>query len=531
MPQFYSDLLDEDLRYERCESFGGGMDAFTRSTLLPPDAFQYAENILIPDNLEARTRPGADRIATNLAQKIQGLIYYDTPAAKQLLTAAGGALKYTDASLAAWTAMAAFALTDGDLLFSAAQGVDKLLITDGTKFLQWDGANLTNFTTNPNDPPGGASIVLWHAGRMWAAGFPGTGAAGKEDDAVCVSSVLNFGNAGWDLTDRSFRVGKGEGDPILGLCSIPATVPEQVVLGVLKRNSIHLIRTDPTVEPAKYSEAMNPDLVSPGLGIVGKRAFCVHGNDLYFVAPDKSFRQISKMEAAAQQYQVGGPMSVPLQPYIDRINWTFASTIAVTGYRQLVFFAVPLDVAQSPNTVFVYSIRLQRWVGVFTGWTPNCFEVTRFNGVQRLMHGDSLGNVRQWKDYADNTDDATYLDDGAAIASKFYPRANLFQEPLNDKDLYHYEARFGQSNAVVTFTLIGDGATLKTWTADLRPQGPNLEIDLEFDLTNPTNTPARKGLRGLPPCNESYVKVESAAGWWSLKSISTSAFTNTLASQ
>lgn len=529
--KFYDDSLDDSLVSERSESFGGGFDAFTRSTLLPPDGYQYGENVIIPDNLEVRTRPGADRVATNLGAKIQGVVYFDTPSYHQLLTAANGAVKYTGSTLAAWTAISSYALVDADVAFSAAQGVDKLLITDGTHFYQWDGAALTNFTETPTDPPTGATILLFHNGRMWAAGFPG-GTAGKEDDALTASALLDFGVGKWDLTDRSLRIGGGEGDPIVGLCEIPASVPGQKVLGVLKRNSIHLIRDDPTQPFTAMRDELAPESLGDGIGVVGKRAFAVHANDLYFVSPDKSFRTLSRMEAAAAQYRVGDPpLSRPLQPYIDRINWTYANLSAVTGFKSFVFFAVPLDAATHPDTTFVYSVTLQRWVGIITGWTPNSWEVTRFGGVTRLMHGDNDGNVRQWKDYADQTDDATYLDDGTAIATKFWPRSNLFGEPLNDKDLYHYEARFGSSNAVVTFTLLGDGNVLKTWTGDMRPQGPNLEIDLEFDLSNPTNTPTRKGLRGLAPSNEAFVKIESTAGWWSLKSISLTAFLNTLASQ
>src|SRR3954465_2728473 len=107
MPQFYSEAADDELTYERCESFGGGMDAFTRSTLLPPDAFQYGENIFIPDNLEGRTRAGADKVATQLT-KIQGLQYFDTPSIKQLITADAGKFYYTDSALAAWTEMTGF---------------------------------------------------------------------------------------------------------------------------------------------------------------------------------------------------------------------------------------------------------------------------------------------------------------------------------------------------------------------------------------------------------------------------------------
>ncbi len=139
---------------------------------------------------------------------------------------------------------------------------------------------------------------------MWAAGFSGSGGAGKEDDAVCCSALLAYGNGNWDLTTQSFRVGGGEGDPVLGLVSLPASVPEQAVLGVLKQNSIHLVRTDPTVPVANFQDSMVPESVAGGLGVVGKRAYTVYGNDLYYAAPDRSFRRLSRMQAAASQYEV-----------------------------------------------------------------------------------------------------------------------------------------------------------------------------------------------------------------------------------
>src|SRR5207247_1516927 len=112
------------------------------------------------------------------------------------------------------------------------------------------------------------------------------------------------------------------------------------------------------------------------------------------------------------------------------------------AYKHLAFFAVPLDSATYNDTVLVYNGRLQRWIGVWTGWTPLFWEVSRFSGVLRLILGEQTGLVRQWKDYADATDDATYLENGAPIASKHWIRSLLFGEPVNDKDGYHAEVRF-----------------------------------------------------------------------------------------
>lgn len=508
------------------------MDAYTRSTQLPPNAYQLGQNVIIPDNFEVRTRPGADAmVAHTFSGKIQGVFYFDAPSIEQIIFASAGVM-YVASSTGVYAQVPGFTLSDGDVDFIAAQGVNKMLVVDGTSAAIWDGAALqwTTFTgLNATDPPFTATTLVFCAGRMWAAGFPGTGPEGKEEDAVCFSSILSFGAGQWSLTDKSFRVGGGEGDPVIGLVKLPASVPEQEVLGVLKQDSIHIIRVDPTLDVTAFQDSLVSETVSSGLGVVGKKAFTVFGNDLLYVAPDRSFRSLERMQAATAQYQVAAPLSLPLQPYIDRINWNAASTISVVRYKQLALFAVPLDTATSSNTVFVWNGRLQKWVGIFTGWTPNSFTVTRFNGVQALVFGDSAGSVKKWKDALDPSDDATYLDDGAAIADqKLWTRAFLFQEPLNDKDAYYAEARFSQSNAIVNFTLTGDNEDLESWTKDLRPVGPNLPIDLPFELTSAQNTPARKGLRGLPTFNECYLKLETDEGWFSVRNVSMAAFLNTL---
>lgn len=524
MPKFYSDTLDEELSYERVESFSGGLDGYTRATLLPPDSFQYGENTLVPDNGGIKTRAGAGLLGSAFADTIQGMLYFDIASAEQLIVAANQAFSYWNGS--SWTAMAGFTLTDADLRIACAQGVDTALFSDGTAQMQiWNGSTWSGALGSTDiDPPVGATILLWHAGRMWAAGFPGS-SSGKEQDAIWASALLAFGTGNWNATDRNFRVGAGDGDPITGLASIPP-----FTLAVLKQNSIWLVETDPTAVPANYASEVASETVSFGTGCVGKRAFCVYGNDLLFVSPDKSIRSLQRMQAAAGQYQLSAPISLPIEPFMDRINWSYAHLIAAVKYRELALFSVPLDSATYPDTVLVWNGRLQKWVGIWTGWTANCFEVSRFSGVQRLVHGDNSGNVRQWKDGDDQTLDATYLDDSTAIATKIWSRAFLFAEPLNDKDAYHAEIRFALSNAVATVSLVADDAVVKTWSADARPNAPTLPLTLPFDLVNPTNTPRRKGLRGLQPWNEAYLKIESTAGWFEVRNISMSAFVNTLAS-
>ena len=61
MPRLNIEEADDQLVYERDEGFGGGMDAYTRSTLLKPGQYQYAINGYVSNDYEFGTRAGANR--------------------------------------------------------------------------------------------------------------------------------------------------------------------------------------------------------------------------------------------------------------------------------------------------------------------------------------------------------------------------------------------------------------------------------------------------------------------------------------
>jgi hypothetical protein len=524
MPYQFSDALDDQLLYERVESFGGGMDGFQRATLLPPDVSQFLENVLVQDNLVARTRPGADTLGEAPAVEepdgphiIQGLFYFDTPTTEQLLAVSGEKLWHWAGS--EWTEVESFTFTDAARRVEIAQGIDLALITDGAAQMRtWNGTTLSaalgsTTGTTTSDPPVGATILCWHTGRMFASG------QAAAPDTVWASFLLEFGSGKWNHVAFSFRVGGGEGDAIKAMASL-----QDSNLAVLKENSVYIVATDPT---AASAAAWVIYRVSSGLGCVGKKAWAQWGNDLLFMSQD-GVRSLGRMQGAAGQYDISPPISQPLQPWIDRINWSAAAGIVAKSYRHLVLFAVPLDSSTTNNAVLVFNARLRHWTGVWTGWTPAEWEVTRFSGVNRLVFGDTVGAVKEWKDGDDAGDSDTYLDDGAAIPTKVWTRAFLFGEPVNDKDGYHAEARFSASDALVTFTVVADAADLRSWDVDLRQGGVGLPVDLPFDLHNPRAITARRGLRGTLPFNEIFLKIESPAGWWELRNVTLSAFLNML---
>lgn len=527
MPYQFSDALDDELVYGRCESFGGGMDAFSTASLLPPNAWQYGENIVVPDNLRIRTRAGADTLgaAPGGVHPIQGLSYYDTPALKQLVAGANGNLYQWGG--AAWVLMPGFTLTDAVSQFASAQGVDKLAISDGVKhWRSWDGAAFTDLgavaNTIASDPPVGATSMWWHQSRMFASGVA------ANNDTVWASKLLDFSSGKWDHVAFSWRVGAGEGDAVVGGISLPPAGQGDFRMLVFKENSVYTVNTDPTVNNAANWITQK---VSDGIGCVGRWAFAASGNDILFMSRD-GVRSVRRMGSAAGQYELSPPISLPIQPYIDRINWTYAHLISAVNYKHLTLFSVPLDASVTNDTVLVFNGRIEKWTGIWTGWTPAAWRVTRFNKVLRLVLGEQNGLVRQWKDFADAADDATYLENGNPIASKLWTRAMLFGEPVNDKDGYHAEARFSTGNAIVNLTALGDDSEMRTWSRQLVAGGVDLPVDLPFDLSGAAaQRPVRRGLRGCTPFNEIYLKIESTAGWWELKNATLSAFLNMLQNQ
>lgn len=523
MPALTIDSLDDPLAFERVESFQGGVDLHRRATLLAPDESQKLVNIIIRDNAEAGTRPGADALGdakVDGTNAIKGLFYFDTPSNQQLLAATNAKIyRWGGAS---WVQATGWTPTAGSRV-EMVQGVDKVLLTDGVQNMQsYDGTAFTDLGSGANSPPKKATLLCWHTGRMFASGQP------ENPDTIWLSTRLDFGVGAWNSTIRSFRIGGGEGDPIMALASL-----QGFVLAVMKESSIWLVYTDPQAEPADFQASQSAESLSYGVGCVGKHAWCMYGNDLLFMSQD-GVRSIRRMEAATGQYELSAAISEPIQPYIDRINPNCKSIISATKYLEFALFAVPLDSSQTNNAVLVWNGRLGKWIGVWEGWTPAEWSITKFDGEQHLTFGDNYGYVNQWKDTESSTDDDTYLDNGSSYETKLWTRSFLFGDPVVNKNLYNAILRFTAGNAIVTLTAMTDVTEARVWATNFQPTGDLLGVGVlnplpgGFLLQATSPITVKRGLRGLRDWNEAYLKIETTAGWYQLRNVTLGAFINAL---
>lgn len=519
MPQLHNDAADDPLLFERDDTFRGGCDEFTRPVLLPPGQYARSINAIVADNHEIGTRPGWEKQGdTGETSVIQGAFYYETPAIQQVLICCDGAAQSWDGST--WTARAGYAPTG---YVTMAQGFDKLLLTDGTANMRsYNGSAFTDLgstVTSPGgDPPVGATILCWHTFRMFASG------KSTEPDAIWASTLADFAAGSWDHTNMKFRVGTGDGQAIRALASL-----QNFNLAVFKTGSVYIVNTNPVAPDGTAATAADWTIqqLSGGVGCVGKKAWCYAGNDVLFMAQD-GVRSLNRMAAAAGQYEVSAPISQPMQPYIDRINWERAANIVAINYRNYAIFWVPLDTDQTNTTALVFNIRLGVWVGIWTGPDPTCALLTRFFDNLRLCIGTTTGALDEWQDNEDQQLEESVQDEGDDYETLVRLRSTQFGEPVNAKDAYYFEARLRNVTADVTVDLVLDEEFAASFT--LSPQAGALvgSVSIPFELAPDGVIVGRKSLDGNQEFNESYLEFSSELGRFTLKSVTRAAFLNTL---
>ena len=533
--------------YDRVPSFLGGMDAFNYPADLKPNQSQLLQNMIVMDNGRAVTRPGADQIDSTPGTfaprvvpngPVQGLVFLDSLSAGQnILMGQGGQLyKWNGAT---WSFPLAFTLTSTTAQFAAVQGVDKMLISDGVKHMQlWDGSNFADCGAPGNtNAPVGATILAYIAGMYVAAGpgmVAGNGSTIYPPDTLFFSNYLDGTSGHWNI-NQSFRVGNGDGESIVALTPVQSTASTYPIynLAVLKENSVWIVN----LQPGAYASfgamfaalTANPqgDQIGTGVGCVGRNAWCLFQNDLMFMSQD-GVQSLQRMEASASQYQLTAPLSTPIQPYIDRINWSMAFNIQAIKYRQLAIFFVPLDDSIVNNYALVWNGRINQWM-IWTGWTPDSVCVTRLNKGIQLVVGNGDGTVNQWKD-AQNLYglDNTYLDNNAPIPWQINTRALVFGSLDFQKKLRAALVRFNSGHATVNFKAFLDLADDDDWSQMVSGGGAVLPVLLPFALASNKPTPVYRSLEGLPYCNEFYLQISGTGGWVDVRGLVASAYLKNL---
>jgi hypothetical protein len=510
----YIDTDDDPLVFDGISSFSGGEDSQGDPLLIEPNASSELINCMLTRTGGTETRKGSLKLGLTIAAgKVQGLSELDTPLIEKLLAACNGGMYEFDGSI--WTPALGYAPSTASVPVEIVQGINRLYLTDGIQNLhEWNGTTFTDLGTGSPAPPI-VKYLIWHTSRMFGAGNI------LENDTIWVSDFLDAGSLAWDYSTRSFRVGGGEGDAITAIASWHG-----FKLLAFKNNSFYVVDADPQLDVANWVI----ERVSDNIGCVSHRSVAMVGNDAYFLSRD-GVRSVIRT-TTDNQNEVSLPLSFPIQPIIDRINWTYADKSTAIPFDNKYMLCVPLDGATEPNAILVFDTRFQRWSGRWLGMNATCFLISKLGNIKRCLFGSTDGRVIRWLHDADDTLDSTYQDDGVDIATSVKTRAFRFNEPIALKNGWNILMEFFKSRAKANaFAILDQGEdepiASNFDTEEIENQLPLPQ--LPFNLATIKNNSRRAfDLADHRSFLEIQFKITSNSKKLSLKSMAASAFVNTV---
>lgn len=505
MPGRFNDAVDEEPIFETISQFSGGMDEFSTPTELPANVSQRFVNMLQDLSGKARTRAGADPLGAVLSagQRVQCLTYFDIPGTERLYAAINASLRSWDG--ATWSTVGAYPF-GANTIQMMFQGNNLLYCSSGVgQWQSYNGAAWTALGTGAGNPPVGATLACWHTERPFAAGDA------ANPDTLYIGDIAGGGAGTWN---NSIRIGRGEGQAITAITTFKG---EWLFVG--KGGSAYVVITDPTIAVANWEVLRIADKV----GVVAAPVAML--DTVFFLSSD-GIRAMAPTDSPDYPFEVQPPISQPMQPYIDRINWSVARKSVGWRYKEFIYFSVPLDSATEPNYTLVLNTRTQAWMGYWSGWTPTCATITQFQDVDRMVFGDSLGFVNQWKDYLAEGDASRHTDNGVEVPWLLRTRATNVGEPSNFKDPTWAQVRFVDSSLNVRIRIYLDGIEARTFDRSLIKVQNQLPVNLPFNLAQNLPSDQPMALDALREFKEAFMEIEGS-GRVVIRSASFAAFMNT----
>jgi hypothetical protein len=423
----FNDAIDDLPHHQLCAGFEG-VDMTTPPALLPPGLLSDGRNIICDGDGLAKNRPGL-RLNTFLTSNwpltfypfVRGLGYYDLPGAEFLIA-------YHNRQV--WAVPSAGNNVTPQVLFTASgtdtsptysvQLIDKIFsLRDGlltyhhysVSTSTWTGVVVNTFSD-------GSSMPLW--GRVASQGFRLLllEAEGYKLYASAVGEASAPAN--WVKTEN-IRVGSGTGDPGRGLVA-----NQGGYVTMLNAQSVYQINMQ-AAAVADWTSLR----VTAATGCVEGRTAVAFGQDIYFLA-----RQgVVSLGTLSDTLSISpsSTLSAPIQPIIDRINWTAITKAFGTSWREYYLLALPLDSDTLPRYIVAYHTRLKRWMPLWDFPAANPAldfdnQITNYIGLTTatvVNFGDKAETV-----LADNCgrilrlDDTTVMDE-FTVAGPSYPNAWL----------------------------------------------------------------------------------------------------------
>ena len=244
-------------------------------------------------------------------------------------------------------------------------------INEGFKVAEATSSSNPEVFSIPN-----SETSIYFQNRLSVPYRPGTA---KRADSMAASDVLS-------PTDysvfNSFRINQGDSDEIV----LAKKFNDNTAI-VFKESSIYAV----TNLIGDWSQTAVLDEVTSEYGLVGRRSVAVVGKDLWFLS-QRGVTSIQRTEDNKLQ-GTDQPISTPMQPIVERINWFAAKTTACAAYfSDRYYLSVPIDGSYTNNCVLVYDALNRAWSG-YDDVAVKYFYIADQSGSDALFYTDYAGGI------------------------------------------------------------------------------------------------------------------------------------------
>ena len=363
-------------------------------------------------------------------------------------------------------------------------------------------------------PP--STCIETHVERLCMSGITDV----QHDPATVFFSDYLDGKS-W-YTTESIQVGS-DGDAIVALKSW-----RNNTLLVFKASSVWAVICNPLVDDSgkKLSPAYwTVNKISDSYGVVSRETVAQVGNDVWFLSK-RGVCSVQRAVAAEENEMQALPISLPIQNYIDRINWNSANMASAVYFKDKYFLSIPIDGSSRPNITLVYNTITQKWQGVWEGTAMRATGYARanFDGIESLIWRTHDGTAYRFID--DDIDNGFDECEGYQeyYEQKVTTKSFVWDAPLNDKRALNIEVEFYKSSGLADIAVKLDGKneipiadTLSISTSKKLP------IKIPFNLAGGNISNFKYNLRALKRFRELQVVIRTYNGRATVRNINVNA--------
>lgn len=515
MPQWNSQLDDEPL-VDGSVPIAGINNAQPPNSIGPTFAADAENRLTQADGLN-RPRPGFNRKAWT-GGAFDSIHHLGV--GQFLLNDAGNWFTYDSRSDVLAAASGGPAYASGAQVYSALADT-VLYFSEGTNLRKYTPGTGFGTVTLPA-PYTTAHYPLWAIYRQMYA----------FENTVIVSDILD--PEMFNLTTQLVTLDPVHSDQITGMA-----LWQGQTIAVWRNGSTWIVETGPNLPVLNW--VVNRASATVGCACHGTIVQC--GVDVYFLSETgRGVYALSQMPTS-NQLGIWQPISMPIQGYIDRINWSAIQYARATYWNGLYLLSVPLDLSITNNFTLVFNVAQNAWQGLWchdqagVDVTARDYARDRTNpDATVLMMGTTDGFISRAtypanKQFFDRDIDGTRRDFSSRVLTRSFAfngnaqQAYAYGGSLNQIAPYSSKFQFLDSEEDVDISVILD-RTILLFIRSSPTSGNLLQLPIpgftfDLDLGGYFNFPM--SLMNAGTCNELQFELEGD-GNWTLYQIQLTAF-------